>query len=117
MTVLIVTTYLAAMLLASRILYGRARRRGIDALAAQCNFHDNGPRYKDPVTAWTRQCQADAVLKATFFAFVWPLTLAGSAVWCFVTASPPPSMHEIRQEKAAALARIKELEQQLGIVR
>ncbi|WP_030777236.1 hypothetical protein [Streptomyces sp. NRRL S-920] len=115
MTVLIVTTYLAAMLVAARILYGRARRRGIDGLVAQRTSHDNGPRHKDPVAAWTRQCQVDAVLEAALFAFVWPLALTGSAVWSFVTASPPPSMYEIRQEKAAALARIAELEELLEI--
>ncbi|MFE0101203.1 hypothetical protein [Streptomyces sp. NPDC059009] len=100
-----VTAYAVAVLFAARYLYGVMRARIIDGWTYT---------YTGPIEGFNKDRGMYAVL-AFLIAAAWPLTLAGLAVYWFMTTTPVRSQHEIKQERDAMAKRISDLERDLKL--
>lgn len=102
--------YAAADLYAARRLYGTWRARAID----------NAPRYQGDPVRWFNDCDRPFYIAgALAAALAWPLVLAAwwlaRAAGRFFDDTPIRSRHELEAERREQAARIRQLENDLGI--
>ncbi|MFH0241545.1 hypothetical protein ACGRHY_03710 [Streptomyces sp. HK10] len=109
---LLLTVCVSVALLAARVAYGIERARAIEL---ERDWHTD----EDPVERFRRQCQSATASTAFLYGAAWPVVVPAYLFYrcaaLVITGRPPPTPYE-RAGRAERLdARIRELEESLGL--